>query len=112
MADDGNVFSADIPELLDGAPKIEHFSTIMNDIYTNLSQTLDRNPLDESGGDDISKSLKANYEPPKDACLEFLRNVKELAKNHSDDLGNMGNLFNDMNTDNTNQAVGVPGHRH
>jgi hypothetical protein len=112
MPDDGNIFSADINELLNGAPKIEHFSTIMGDIYGNLFNTLEQNPLDDSGGDDTSKALKKNYDPAKVDCLDFLRNLKELSLNHSQNLGNLGNLFDNMNQNNTDQAGGLGGHRH
>ena len=109
---DGNIFSADIPEVLNGAPKIEHFSKIMGDIYANLFNTLQQNPLDETGGDDISKSLLANYDPAKEALMEFLKNLKDLSEGHSELLQSLGNLFEGMNLDNTNEAGGLPGHRH
>lgn len=112
MPDNGNIFSADIPEILNGAPKIKQFSTIMEDISTNLLGTIDQYPLDDSGDDDISKSLKLNYEPSKDQCLEFLRNLRELSEGHSEMLGDLGNLFNDMNHNNTLHAGGPHGHRH
>lgn len=112
MPDDGNIFSADLPELTSGAPKIKRFSEIMGDIYANLYNTIDQNPLDETGGDDISKSLIQNYDPAKNGCLEFLTNLKNLAEGHSDDLGNVSDIFNDMNNNNTDQAGGLPGHRH
>jgi hypothetical protein len=112
MPDDENIFSADIPEILNGVPKIEHFGKIMDDIYSNLYNTLDQNPLDDSGGDDISKSLLANYDPAKKGGLEFLRNLKNLAEGHGNALGNLGSIFRDMNQNNTDQAGGIPGHRH
>lgn len=112
MPDNGNIFSADIPEILNGAPKIKQFSRIMEDISTNLLGAIEQYPLDDSGDDDISKSLKANYDPSRDQSLEFLKNLKELSEGHGQMLGDLGNLFNNMNENNTFQADGLPGHRH
>ncbi|MGI5229454.1 hypothetical protein [Actinoallomurus sp. CA-142502] len=112
MPDDANIFSADIPQLRDGVPKIEHFSELIGDIYGNLNNTLASNPLDTSGDDDFSKSLKQKYDPSKEGCLQFLRDLQQRINDNTNGFGNMGNILSEMDLNSTDVAGGVHGHRH
>jgi hypothetical protein len=110
--DDGNVFSADINGVKLGGLNLGHIGTVATSIYQDLSNEITKYPhLGGDGSDDISKSLKLNYEEPAKDCLSFVRDLSELIENHGGKTFQLGDLFDDMNTNSTDQAGGVPGHR-
>jgi hypothetical protein len=107
MPDDGNVFSADPDQVKLGGLNLEHISEIAKSIYGDLRIHIDKYPdLSGDGGDDISKSLKANYVKAANSCLSFVSDLADLLETHGGKTFNLGGLFNDMNTTSTDQAAG------
>ena len=110
--DDGNVFSADPDEVKLGGLNLGHISTVATSIFQDLSNEITKYPhLGGDGSDDISKSLKANYEEPAKDCLSFVRDLAELLETHGDKTTALGDLFDDVNTTSTEQSGGSHGRK-
>jgi hypothetical protein len=111
--DNGNVFSADPDEVKLGGLNLGHISTVATSIYQDLSNEITKYPnLGGDGSDDISKSLKLNYEEPAKDCLSFVRDLADLVETHGGKTVQLGDLFDDVNTTSSDQAGGIHGHKH
>jgi hypothetical protein len=109
-----NTFSADPDALERGGVKIKELATLIESIAGPLLGTTGKyGALDEGGGDDYAKSLRANYTPVAKDCEDFMRGLQDLFGTHGDKTKALGGAFNDLDSDTTSAADSSSGgHRH
>jgi hypothetical protein len=109
MADNGDVFAADIDALNRYKGDLEQLRTIIASITDGVVPLLAKYP-DLGGNGDIGKSFDKNYTPNAKDAVEFLNGLNEKMNGDFTKTSGLPDLFDDVNTSSTNQAGG-PGRK-